>query len=347
MVYILILFFLYLLISRTKYRDSRRIYTVLTVVLVLCSCLRPLYAAKDIINYYPGFEMINSRFSWIWEYGFKGWEKGYILLNRLVGMIFGTSSLAFLSFFSCALIIPFAVVFWKKSENPFLSMAIFIATGGFMTLLTALRQMCAYVILLKCDDNIVKKRVVFALFFIAIAFFFHESALVYCAVIVLYLVFYNREINVKTLVLTGGVSALLFFNTPLIFNYVSRFFRVRYEMESSGGLAHTLFSVCVIIFCFIFDKEQINENKSKKMYFCMLLFSAAIQILTLNASVLGRLNKYFYLPSCLLLPDAIENFYKTQSRRSASILDFVFLLVLSFMCIWSFMAYYSSFYGWS
>lgn len=348
MVYILFLFSLYLIIGSFKYVKTNKIvfafYWFLSFYLIIFSCIRPELAAIDIRNYYPSYVYINKSFESVIKYGYYKWENGWIIANKLLGSLLGLDIRVFLSITSFFIIFPFALFIWKKSKNPYFSMAFFIASGGFMTLLSALRQMCAYAILLKSYDYIHKKKFILFLLVVLLAYLFHRSALILIVFYTIYLYYENRKITFKTILSFGVISIIVYFVFNDIFEYINLFARNPHAAEEKGGWIHSLFLWIVSVFCYFFDKKEINELKEKKMLFLMLLFSTVIQTLTLRASFLGRLNKYFNIAFCILLPDSLKMFLKKQNNYISLTIKLIVFVLTSLLCIWSFKSYYNHYY---
>lgn len=327
--------------------SKKYIYTLFIIIIVLFSSVRSLGWSKDNINYFTSYLDIKTNFWNYFIYGFKKWEKGYLILNKIASYFIGSSSIRFNFFFALVLILPPSIFFWKNTKNPFLAMALYIAGGGYMTSLSGYRQMCALVIFLVAVEQLKRKNDVKFSLLCLLAFFFHRSAAIFLAFYLFYIVFRKKKIGISIFVFTVIASAALYVSAGQLLNLFR--FLTRTPIQVSGSwsmntLVNELFLCVCLCFSYYYDRSEINENEGKKLMFLMLAFSTTIKILSFPFGDLARLNKFFIPSYCVLLPDSINNMLKRESNAALKVmLSFLIAVAILLLFIHSFYSYYGHF----
>ena len=126
------------------FQQRKQILCVLCgLVLSLFVGLRSPLIGTDMPGYIEGFHIASNA---IWKeilyLSIFNFEKGFIVFNKLLGMISINSQFLCIG---CALvaIMPFSYLIYKKSEYPLLSFIILFGLPSFVWNYSALRQMCA------------------------------------------------------------------------------------------------------------------------------------------------------------------------------------------------------------
>ncbi len=259
-------------------------------------------------------------------------EPGYLLLNRIVGFFTDDFQVLLaiasfiplfcyykmfeyyrreIDFFTAIIVFGFVFVLYF-----FGIVRLFISTG-----------ICAYAFRYFFE----KKQKKFNAFII-LAAMFHYSALI---LIILNLLI-NKEHNKKNLTKFYLIIAL---GIPLVFIVISKFIFPYVSFKYAGYVLNNNFKISLlnfdkvpfIILYYIFYGYLIKSNKNIKMH--IVIFSLSIIISVYSSLVdFGRLEWYFAIEQCILLPMLVKSF----SRSRNAFINFILVpLVLVYCFLYS------------
>lgn len=268
------------------------------------------------LNYGDFFESI---------YDLSGFEKGYVLLNKIVSDIcpyhiaLNFVLALFFSLSSCFLLKKYVRPLWMGF---FLLMALGIYTNGF----NIVRQSLAMFICWMSIKFILERRLFMFLLFITIAFSFHKTALIFFP-----LYFIGRiKLNSKLIVLgiMGGLVIGRLIN--VLMGYVTLILQANNYLDdtSSGGVTKFLFFLFSFgLIYYVLSKRGCLENKNIVLFVNMLFFMLLIQSIALQFSILTRVTDYFIFSLCILYPMIVTD--KVWGKNGALVR---FLFIIFFLC---------------
>ena len=299
--------FLTILYSNQRNRDKAYLWIIGSVLFVLY-CFKAETVGSDYVTYLDFFD----KCYWL-DYDrllsndkdFSGFEKGYMLLNKIVNDIYPyhiafSFVLALLfSFMSCHLLKEYVKPLWMGF---FLLTTLSIYTNSF----SMVRQSLAMFICWMSIRFILKKKLLLFLLFVTIAFYFHKTALIFLP---LYFVGKLR-LNIKwiTVGLLGCYFIGLFIHS--IMGYATIILQANDYLDdgSSGGMMKFLFLFFSFLFIYLLlKKRNLLENDATIFFVNMLFFMLLIQSIALHFSILTRITDYFVFSLCVLYPLVITD----------------------------------------
>lgn len=297
--------------ARAKFSFCLFSFLVLSIVLGL----RHPSMGND-LKYYQGggyleaFEKISAK-SWEEVFALESYlnyEKGYILFNKLVGSIWADQQF-FLFVCAAVSILPVIYVAYKKSEDSFFSVVIFIGLPSFLMLYSGLRQAIAIGLCFLSILFIQEKKPIKFILTVLLAYTFHDSSFIFLLAYPLYHIRLNdlmRKISV------GIIPIVYLFRVPL-FTVFSKFFKDEATI-TDGETAVTLFLVftLVYIFCIIFQNK---ESKDQNGLLNLFLVACCCQAFGSVYELAMRVTYYFMMSLILLLPSVMKE-AKLEKREN-------------------------------
>lgn len=210
----LIIFFLSLLFNAFHTMDKRkkRNYLIISLTpLMLMSMFRAEHVGNDTWNYIELYKMVAANdFSYIQN---SITEKGYLLYDYIIFRYFNHYQFIFIisSFFIYSSIYFFLM---KYIQAPGAFMCIFIGMNMFDFFLSTQRQGIAIAILIYAIDAAFEKKLFKFLIFVAVAFLFHYSSIVFLFIYPLVNTRIQKQ-SIKVIVVAVTALLLLFFNRIL------------------------------------------------------------------------------------------------------------------------------------
>ena len=253
---------------------------------------------KNPFGYLASFERIAK---YTWEqvfslYSFLNYEKGYIILNKLISIIsterqFLLIVCAFLS------LLPIALIIRKYSNDILFSIIIYMGLPSYLILFSGLRQGIAIAICFFSIRFIDKKKVIKFIICIILATLFHYSAIVF---IIAYPVYW-LSIGKKFRILSIPVIFIVFALRYPLFSILSSIFKENVESDANGAVTLFLIFVGIYFFCTFFYTSDVKTNGYLNLLYiaCICLCFSGVYSTAL------RVGYYFIIVLTLLLPDVI------------------------------------------
>lgn len=234
------------------------------------------------------------------EYFNHKFEIGYVLLNKLLSLLFEGDRILLVAVGLISLV-PFYHYFNKESVNPMLSLMLFVALGFYAHVLTLYRQMCAMAVLTFSYRFIREHKLTPFILTVLFAMTFHRTAGVFVIVYLAELLPVN-----KWLILTAilGSLAVGLLGEPIM-HFVNHFVMWPTSKLYEGGIS-MLFVLWIAVFiCYWLLKPRMEDGRVK-IPFIMLLFSAATQPIAFTFSNWARIVLYFSISLVVLLPELYD-----------------------------------------
>lgn len=291
--------------------------------LLFCSCFRTVtteYDTRRYIDYFIMFRDMSLSECLKIEH-----EEGYIILTKLIGKITDQPQV-FLSILSMITLSPIFILIWFRSDNPLLSLLIFVTVGNLFSSYTALRQWCAVAIFSFGYTFIIKRKPIPFFMSIVLSYFFHRSALF---MIPLYFL-HPLKINRNKILFCLALSFAMAFAAEPIMSILNLFARMDTEYSSNGGFV-LLLAYWGIVFIIDFLAYPIENEKYMKLNYMALLYSAIMQPLCFTFSGFARIHLYTWFGFVLGIPSFARYMERDYDWRNSFILRIV---VSSIMIAW-------------
>ena len=206
-------------LTRNNQEYKKKAIIFITSLLIVLQAIRSSYVGIDLPGYLHAYEVCLN-YNFIKGDTYQNYELGYSLLMQLLKSI-GLSEQLFISFISCAIIIPVAVTISRYSQYPITSLMMYYTMGLYVFSFSGLRQSIAIGIVFLSYRFILDRKLIPFTLLILLAMSFHLTAIIFFPAYFLFHVQIGRREFVFVLLLT----ALLFiYRTPL-FRLIYRIYK--------------------------------------------------------------------------------------------------------------------------
>lgn len=309
--------------SSNKRNKQKWLYLFFCGLILFFSFFRDVakgYDTEGYMQFFQTFRKLPLSECLKWDF-----EPGYIYINKIIGKITDDSQV-FISILSIFTLVPIFFLVWKKSENPILSLLIFVAVGNLFHSYAALRQWCAVAILVFSYDFIVNRRLLLFLGSVALAYYFHQTALF---MIPMYFLYPIKITRTKILICIPISFTMYVLSDPLM-RILNMFARIEMEVYQQGGYISLLTYWALVILIDVFGFPTENE-KYMKLNYLALLYSAIIQPLSLSYGVFARIHLYTWFGMVLGIPRFIQYMGRNYEVKNSIILRLAVILI---MIVW-------------
>ena len=289
---------------------NKKAYCILvSICLILLIGLRHHGIGNDSWNYIQIFNgIISSDLSSALESPYYG-EKGFIVLNHLVGIFTDNYTILFL-LFAFFYIGAISLIIYKFSQLPWFSFFLFITFGFFTFGMTGLRQSLAMTFIFLSIFFILQKKLGLFLLFVGLACTFHLSAIIFLPA---YWIYKLQLTKMQQLLLFSFIIAIKVFSITL-YSVFNEYARIGYESETTGGNMAFLF-ICATVALGIYYKKGLIEQNTENLFFLLMLISTiSIWPLAQMHPVLFRLMFYYYAFMIILVPNLLESIKKIKIK---------------------------------
>jgi hypothetical protein len=259
----------------------------------------------DLDNYFDYFSNISNFKSYDIEL-----EIGWTIINKILYSI-STDSLILLFFVSTIMLLCYFITINSYSSIPWLSIFILLCTV-FYDSLFVLRQHLAMAICLLSIPYIIKRKPIKFLLVTLLAISFHNSALVWIPVYIVYSFEINRRFVFMLIVLTS----LFYFTTEIILGnliLVTRKIMAYTDPENQGTINAFKGSAVVlsILVLSLYSFKKVDKIKGyNKLFFQLSMIAFVLNFLPFFASsftLFSRLHLYYSISGIFLIPNALAN----------------------------------------
>lgn len=301
--YATILFLPFFLNLDSDKERKRRLYIILIFSMIIFVVgLRHPTMGMDLTGYLKSYGRLYDM-SWqsvIELNSYLNYERGYILFNKLMGMLTLGNEQLFL--FVCAMLatVPVGYTIYKKSEDILLSTLIYLGLPIFLIQYSALRQgialgMCFYALNLIEDKKLWR-----FLLLIFLATLFHYTSIVF---IVAYFIYHIR--------ITDTMRTVLLLLLPIVFVFRSQLFTLLSVILKNDVIAtqtNAITMTIVFVLIYIFMMVLFHGSESRKVNGYMNIFFCACLCLIFSGvySTAIRVGYYFMIALVFILPIAIR-----------------------------------------
>ena len=274
-------------------------------LLFLLLALRDEYIGRDLQNYHSFFDNYSS--ASLKEVFEAERDVLYWLLNWVVGQ-FTDSYQIFLAIVAAITLLPIAKLYCEDREYGFLKIILFVNMSTFIMLFSGLRQAIAMSIGLIAYEFVRKKKLLWFLLTVIIAWGFHHTAFM------LFLLYplYHITLRKRHLWFVVPIIVAVFAFNKQIFsfmtNVLSSLFGEKYDMpiESTGAITMLILFILLLVLSYILpDDQKIDrETIGLRNYLLMVVL---LQCFAPVHSLAMRMNYYFILFVPILVPKILKN----------------------------------------
>lgn len=291
--------------------------------LFLFRILRGDTIGGDLIKYKMVYELLNeSPWSKIFTV-YTGFEKGYLLLNKILATI--CPDFRFLMLFTGILWSVSLLQFtYENSKMPGLSLYIYITMYFMGASFNNERYAIATALLLFSIKYIRKQKLMPFLILVLLAVSIHKASFIF---IVMYPI-YNMKLNWKYWIAVFASAVLLaVFADPLLQFIINNFY-VKWagkDLMAGDGEGYLTVLLLLLLSFFIFSAKEYKDNPDKRIWIHMLVIASLLEIVALHFGFLNRVVKTFSIAMIIYIPDLI---YRIKTRNARIVLTVSIMAVL-------------------
>lgn len=319
----LIYFFLYgiiafsFLFGYTHYDDKKKIsrnvgMVAFGLLIILLSLRHPTMGVdlghQNTVGYLPSFEVI-AKLPWKTIFtmdGFKNYEAGYIVLNKLIGSI-AIDRQFFLFCMAILSLVPIMYTVYKRSESPLFSFIIFMGLPLIQMFFSGMRQIIAIAICTMALRFIEDKKIIYFIACVLFATLFHYSAIIF---LIAYPVFHFKATLQSRIFSFLLLPFIYIFRTPL-FLVLSRVLKDEAAPDNNGAVALMLLFLAIYLFCVVFT----NYSKQQTGYINLFYIACICQMFSGIYSTAMRAGYYFMIAAIFALPSIVAGLQNDNTRR--------------------------------
>ena len=297
---------------------------VFFLIFLAILCLRSVQVGIDLKNYLHFFNQVKG-------VGFidlfsRYLEPGYFVLAKIT-QFFGGNFQILIALISFLTVVPLWKMYRKESDSAYLTLILFATVAPFTVYFSGLRQILAVTLGIPAYYYTKQKKLVQFVLVVALAFVFHQSALLLFALYPIY----HLKLNKNTFYFAvPALLSIVFFGRE-IFMFVLPFLGERYIQRYSTVTSTGAYTVLILLFIFAIytyilpnEKELDSDTLGLRN---ILLLCVAIQSFAPVNTIAMRMNYYFLIFIPILIPrivNAAKPHYKKLASMSVVLINLVF-----------------------
>lgn len=346
---------LFLLLAMTKQNRVRS--TMMTVfcgtILALIMGLKSESVGNDTENYVYFFKRIGSMSSWTdLESRF---ETGYQIYSKIIGKIFNNYQYLFI-ITAIVCMVCVGVCICKYSANAAYSFFLFVGLRIFYFFLSGLRQSIAVSIVMIAFIMLQEKKYVRFVLLVLLATTFHTSAFIF----LLAWPISRMRLSGKGILITGigilGVYVLFAELLSLILGLLPSYY-AHYLTTSAfdaGNLANYLdfaIKMAFLVLAYLMnygsrerqkaisDNQRAGKNAAKTIpiqdtYIYFMIISAGLSLVATRASMLDRLEQYYWIFAVISIPDILAKIEKRKNKVIVITAVTILIVAYNLLLLW-------------
>jgi len=286
LILVILLYIIFFKIYKTN--NSKKYFCILIFILFsLIQGLRGNTVGSDTNNYIKFFEL-SKNMSFIDVLLMKQWviEPGYGLLMKICSIMSFSPQLFLLV---VAIIINGGLMYfiYKHSDNPFISVIIFMGVEFFTLSFTALRQIIAIIIILNSYNFIKQKKIIKFILMVLLAATFHKSALIFLPV------YFLRNIKISKKTIIVGISIFILvqiFALPIIIYVTKNLYYSSYIKATGGGITQAIVILIYLMLGLLIYKGFKNKKHDiQDILFIIIYIAFVIQSLAYKINMINMI----------------------------------------------------------
>lgn len=312
--------------------QKRKVYFYLITFILICVCgLRSVKIGLDTPQYYFLFHDIattGNLFEIISQTKDDPIhpEWGYVLYEWILSYLCFGNYYCFLFFTAILTITPVMWLIYTYSKMPWLSITLFILFGYFTFYMSGLRQALAMTFCIIAFHYSAQNKIIRYLFYIAIAFLFHRTALIFLPIYWIKRIPLNKLVIISTIVLIG----LSFYLRYIFYDLFMLISRIDYsDHEDAGGTRMFISMLFFVLLGFSFSNKLKNDNLNKSLLYMMIICIILWPILSTGSPAVYRLYYYYHI-FIILYGSNLVFLVKNIYVRNTFIAIFIFIGIAYF-----------------
>lgn len=317
--YILLILYMFFFFQTKNKKIKKALFIIAVIQLILIQGMRSPYLGNDMTFYWFYY---NKQLAYsISNLSFSNFEILFKVLTKIISTITLDKHL-YLTIISILSTIPIAIVIYKKSKNPILSLLLFLSFGFYNFNFSGLRQAIAFAIVFYSFLFIVDRKLIKFIITIIVASLFHTSALVF---IPAYFLFDFKITKLKIILMIFVDVIIYIFKVP-IYGFINSFFYEEYGIVLTNSYLWMIMCLIILMFCLLYYKRIVSDNKS--ILYNLVIIGTAIMLLSPIANNILRVANYYYMFIILLIPEVISYIKSTKNELLINLITIIFGLSL-------------------
>lgn len=308
-------------------------YFIFAVLLVLFVGLRYPGIDNDSKNYIDMFEFYKfSSYQDIWEGGYGYVEKGYVLLNKVLGELGGNYTSLFLVMALLTVLYNYWF-FFKNSKYPFFSLLFYLSFFFIYRDFTQIRYALSAAICFWVVYYYVNNKYKTMVFHLILAISFHNASVILIPALLVI-----RFVRVEKLLLLLPFPALAIGLSINLFHILilsglgnEHVVNVYSQEEGGAGFVVSILGYAIMLLYFsinYLNKNSVTISKKENIYFKLVAFSVILNFLFINSAIAQRFSYILFQFSILLLPILLDKIRIKTGRIEAFFL--IYLIIACF-----------------
>lgn len=261
-------------------------------------------------------------------------EIGYVAFNKLLNYISKDVQTLYIAV-SGIYLISVCRLLKKYSYLPIISVFLFFIVFWFQSF-SVLRQYIALSFVMASIPFVIKRNIVRFGLLLIVAFFFHQSSIVF--VPVYFLFNYHLRLTFKTTLMFILCTVIITLTINSVFriavgNLIGYDSYLEMESSSDGNFKMALVYLFYLISYVFFSLKNKRETLTENLFFKLLCIAFILQFAGSNFAVMQRLNVYFSFSLMMVIPNIIKAI-KSQPLKYAfiafTIILYSYIMVLDF-----------------
>lgn len=346
---IYLLLIVFILVTSFIQKQHKKIYLMFCLFFIwIIIALRSYFIGNDTITYVTIFPLLanfplsaygNNLISVLFTE--NRFEYGYVLFNKII--YYFSKNPRWLLIISATIIVSLVgYILYKYSDNPSLSLIIFVTMGFMAGSMSQIRQYIAWSICLFSIKYIMENKFIRFILTIMLAMLFHVSAIVFIPLYFISKIRFTLSKGVKLAILCSPIFIFFNYFSNLVGKIIKSYGNYDNKIANNGSTGYLAITVnFVTIFLFLMlsmylihinkKYNQFNSNLvnlSLWMLFCALMITA----LSYKFSQFTRIVSYFTCALMILIPNQLS-FGKNDAMKKIITFIFVIYLILNFVIV--------------
>lgn len=279
--------------------------------------------STDTFNYYNMMRRAIAAERWEKYYNPDGVEIGFQFFTFVLSRVFHSPQIIIVV--SAAIyVISIAYTVYRNSDDVVFSMTMYITLGLMQFQMQGMRQSIAMSICLFAYDFAKKRKIVPFLLLIILAMQFHQTAVVFVVIYVVFWLKYKWNYICAFVV----VSGIFFYSSNYIIGFANELFdRNYYTSVDSGGFIATAIYFLIIAFSLVFNKKLRSDRFQTASLYLTMTGCMCFLMRYVGTLAAERISFYFMFGQLILLPNTLECL-GARERQAIKFLIFMLMLAL-------------------
>lgn len=321
-----ILTYIYL---KTEKKVSKRVFIFIGASgLFLIMALRHETVGTDLLSYKN--EFVNA--DYYLEKMIRSTELGYSYFNYFLHKT-GLSFQVYLALISLIIVYVISKLFYLYSKNILLSYHLYVTIGLFAMTMSGLRQSLAISLTILSFIYLLKNRKKIFFLFVGIAYWFHNSAIIFLIVYLIRKVTLSRKNAILIYILSASIYLIKNYIAIFIFYVLPEKYIRYWEGTSQINPIVVIVSMIIPLACiFFWPSKSKNEESSHivSVLFVISCINFIVHILAIEILMFERMALYFSIYTVILIPNIISGI-ADKNIRAFALLAAIILPLIQFL----------------